>query len=91
MDVETGRYYRISLENKTCKLCKQSIEDEIHFVIICPCLNEIRNKYIQTLGAFINCDPFEKFIDIMQNENARAVVNFVNDLWQFRSKKLISN
>ena len=31
LEIERGRHQNIPLNDRTCKLCKQGIEDEIHF------------------------------------------------------------
>ena len=41
------------------KLCKKDVEDEVHFVCVCPALDLIRMKYFKTL----NINKFEVLID----------------------------
>ena len=36
LEIELGRYFRTNVSERICKLCKQDIEDEIHFVCVCP-------------------------------------------------------
>ena len=45
--IETGRYNNISMNDRLCKFCNTDIEDEFHFVLICPNYSEIRKKYIK--------------------------------------------
>ena len=33
--METGRYQDIPREDRICKLCKEGVEDEIHFIFNC--------------------------------------------------------
>ena len=45
--VETGRHRQIPSQDRTCILCNiDDIEDEYHFILICPFYNTIRNTYI---------------------------------------------
>ena len=47
--IQSGRFARnrIRREERYCLCCNSSdIEDEYHFIIICPCFNEIRKKYV---------------------------------------------
>ena len=47
--IETGRYgqNRIERHERICEICKSSdIEDEFHFVIVCPKYKWIRQRYI---------------------------------------------
>ena len=48
--IETGRYSqnRVDRALRLCTLCDRSdIEDEYHFVLICPAYSQIRQKYIR--------------------------------------------
>ena len=83
LEIEVGRYYRIKVENRICKLCKEDIEDEIHFMCKCKCLKEIRDKYFLLFNVpQETCN--EQFIFIMTNAS-KLTVKFVNDMWQKRS------
>ena len=43
--IEEGRYTNIPAENHLCKLCSSgTVEDEIHFVLNCDRLSDIRTK-----------------------------------------------
>ena len=44
--VEKGRYHNIGREERTCVFCEIVVEDEFHFVLICPLYESIRQKYI---------------------------------------------
>ena len=48
LQIETGRWHKplpIPLNDRKCMLCK-CVEDELHFLLICPLLSELRQKYI---------------------------------------------
>lgn len=48
LEIETGRWHKplpIPLNDRKCMLCK-CVEDELHFLLICPLLSELRQKYI---------------------------------------------
>ena len=40
LEIERGRYQGIKAEERTCKLCKSGVEDEPHFLLICPSLKK---------------------------------------------------
>jgi hypothetical protein len=47
LKVETGRHSSIPLNERKCEFCdRNDIEDEYHFVLICPFYADIRTKYI---------------------------------------------
>ena len=35
LEIEVGRYQDISLPERTCQVCGQAVEDEIHFLLTC--------------------------------------------------------
>ena len=43
--VERGRHYGIPKEYRRCPYCETSIEDEKHFVLVCPLYSELRKSY----------------------------------------------
>ena len=48
LEIEIGRWNKVPIENRVCKLCSlSSIEDEYHFLLICPYYYvNLRNTYL---------------------------------------------
>ena len=46
LEIEKGRHKNIPPEKRMCPICKDSIEDEYHFLMICPCYDEERKKLL---------------------------------------------
>ncbi len=45
--IETGRFVNIDREDRICMYCRQgAIENEYHFLLICPFYSDIRAKYL---------------------------------------------
>ena len=44
--IEKERYLGIDRDQRLCFKCKYDIEDEFHFIIICPHYKENRTRYI---------------------------------------------
>lgn len=70
LEIEVGRYNGVLLENRICKLCEKEghifIEDEYHFLLICPSLYNEREMYIP---SYYRTDVnFEKFMNIMSTD-----------------------
>ena len=42
LEVETGMYNNVPLENRLCKQCQVCVEDEIHFTVDCPFYDDLR-------------------------------------------------
>ena len=45
--IETGRYH-ISREFRSCPYCECIVEEDCHFLFVCPLYNNIRIQYIDT-------------------------------------------
>ena len=50
LKIETGRYNNTIRDNRKCDLCTLiEIEDEYHFLLVCPVLSNLRKIYIKKL------------------------------------------
>lgn len=71
--IEKGRHRKIALDNRLCPLCSLEIEDELHFCINCPKLEQLRSKLFTQLSDifphFINLTDLEKFHLIFQSND----------------------
>ena len=55
LEIERGRYLGMKAEERICRLCKNDIEDEEHFMINCQKLNKIRDCCFQQMSnSYIN-------------------------------------
>ena len=53
--IEKGRHSGIARDNMLCKCCSRNdIEAECHFILVCPCYLELRQKLIK---MFSFCKP----------------------------------
>ena len=86
--IETGRYYRIPIENRFCKLCQnETIEDEIHFLCHCKPFDHECLKFFTKLAEkgnnMLEMSDNEKFVYIMQL-NCKELLIFVESIWNKR-------
>ena len=44
LEIEQDRYKNISADKRTCKLCNNGVEDEIHFLLKCSVLEKMRKN-----------------------------------------------
>ena len=42
--IELGRHNKTDINNRIYPLCKNGVEDDYHFIMLCSSLNNIRNK-----------------------------------------------
>ena len=72
--IESGRYKNVSREKRICKLCNlRQVEDEYHFLLICPIYSSIRNLYIKKY-YFVYPNQY-KFAALMNNRNHNVLQN----------------
>ncbi|MEW8545659.1 MAG: reverse transcriptase family protein [Candidatus Thiodiazotropha sp.] len=65
--VETGRHKNIDYENRICVLCNSAnIEDEFHFVMICPFYEDLRISFLSNMSHLHF--TLEKFYDLFNGE-----------------------
>ena len=71
--VETGRWDRppVPYAQRKCQICDIEIEDEFHFMFVCPLYNADRTKL---LPRYYRINPsMQKFINLMNETNARLI------------------
>ena len=87
--IVTGRYSQNRVDHalRLCTLCNGShIEDEYHFVAICPAYNRLREKYIRPY--YYKRPSVHKFTLLMRSTNTTIVKNlakFVSEAFSFRN------
>ena len=68
LSIETGRHNKIARNERICQLClKSDIEDEYHFILICPKLEDLRKLYIQKY--YLKHPSMFKFIELLTSNN----------------------
>ena len=92
--IEKGRQVRPRLERheRKCFLCKDEIEDELHFVTKCPFYSKERTTLYQSLrenSINFNClaTDEQKFIFIMTNENIKILNELSRYIYNSFSKR----
>ena len=80
LQIEVGRYRNINLSDRICPICRDSVEDEIHFLCQCPCYADVRDVLFQKAQHehpdFIGCDVIDQFTFVMSNMQ-REVIKFL--------------
>ena len=72
--IEKGRYLKMKREDRLCKSCNTNlIENEYHFLLVCPLYNELRKKYIREL-YFVH-PSIDTFSALMTCKNQNVIQN----------------
>ena len=79
--IETGRHFKFKIqqEERICPLCKNGVEDEIHFVMTCTQFEELHAKVLQLVEnkyvAFKKSKLFYLFTN-EDKEDCRGISKF---------------
>lgn len=94
LHIETGRYgrNRVDRAQRRCNVCNSlDIEDEYHFILICPVYVQYRNEYIKPY--YIRHPSMFKFIDLLKTKNKTVMKNlckFISEAFMLRNT-LVNN
>jgi hypothetical protein len=88
LEIEVGRYSRLSREERKCKLCNQNVcESEYHFLLCCPLYNDLRVKYnVRTPWPTIS-----KYILMMSSTNVlklKSIAKYLVEAFKLRCDTL---
>ena len=93
LEIEVGRYRNIDLCDRTCLVCNNAVEDEIHFLCQCPLYIEPRTRLFQIANEshsdFHHMDVFDQFVYLMSNQQ-RHVVKFLSKAIPLRTDRLFN-
>ena len=81
LKVETGRYgsQRIDYNQRICNQCnKNEVEDEFHFILICPAYSDIRNRFIRPY--YRNRPSMYKLVQLLKSSNKTILKNLAKFL-----------
>ena len=95
LEIERGRYFNVPADQRTCKLCKLSVENEIHFLLECPELHVARQDTLTLIYEHFpnvrDLDNRSKFIWLMSAEDSfiyNKLYILLKDLYILRESKL---
>ena len=89
LNIETGRYDGTPRKNRICKLCTMNkVEDEYHFLLVCPHYRELRSKYFKPYFChWPTMNKFESLLSTLHKKTIRNVAKFI----YFANKKRFSD
>ena len=83
LEIERGRHRGLQAKERICKLCLKEVEDEIHFLLKCEALQNVRTPFIDLINNnnynFKHLDIREQFIWLMSNED-NFIINQLSDM-----------
>ncbi len=88
LNIEVGRYRGVKLENRTCPLCKNGVETEIHFLLECNQYD--RGSFLQDTNIDSNLLTNNEKLKILMDNYQKATSTFVCNLWNQRQVKIFA-
>ena len=77
--IETGRYIATDRSKRICFSCVDEIEDEYHFILVCPLHNSLRKQHIKPYN-WKNPSVYKR-IKLLKNNNIKQLRQFGNNLY----------
>ena len=92
LKIETGRFSNIAVNERHCEMCSsQNIEDELHFICVCPLYDDLRNNLFASASQISQNFNFlnntQKLIFLFQKVG-RDLSKFLSHAWQRRRNML---
>lgn len=85
LSIETGRYDSTPREQRICKSCNMNkIEDEYHFLLVCPNYRQLRMKYLKPY--FCHWPSLYKFEILMSSTSKKSICNLAKLIY-FATKR----
>ena len=71
LEIERGRHFDVSRQNRKCRLCSMGmVESEYHFLLVCPLYTDLRRSFL-TRSSW---PSVAKFINIMSSNSPRFIL-----------------
>ena len=96
LEIETGRWRGIPVDQRLCKLCNtQSVESESHFLFSCPVYDQLRDEHFERVRSmlinFNNFNEADKLKALMQPEFVAGTARLVSDMYNARQNMLFQS
>ena len=85
--IETGRFSRTPVENRTCSFCTNCTEDELHFLFVCPHYQRERSLFFQDFQELISPNKILT-LENPCNHAPRQLAKFIKICFQSRKRSI---
>ncbi|XP_078312623.1 uncharacterized protein LOC144619140 [Crassostrea virginica] len=87
--IESGRHKNIPRDKRFCKTCTSTIEDEYHFILVCPVYKELRSKFLKKY--YWGKPSMFKLIRLLSVNNVKELCNLGKYIFRALSLRTNSN
>ena len=86
LQIEVGRHRNIVREDRKCLVCNLNvIENEFHFLLVCPFYRDIRTLYLPKY--YYTWPNIQKFIGLMESNSKKTILNISKFLDKANSRR----
>ena len=86
LEIETGRYTGLDRDDRLCRTCNmRMIEDEYHFLLVCPHYNELRRKYFSQY--FCHWPNMNKFKMLMSSTSEKILLRLSKYIYYAQKRR----
>ena len=93
LNIETGRHTKPKTDrvDRICTLCNtNTVEDETHVLVNCPCYSDIRTEHIHETILTANMTDYDKAVKILKSEDLKPIAKFTHEIFKTRDIMLDS-
>ncbi len=92
LEIETGRFFNVKVEERICKLCTEGlVEDEYHFLFVCPLYEDLREDMFSEITnicpEFVYLEYAEQ-LNLLFKEFCRKVAKYIKRAYERRKSVL---
>ena len=87
LEIETRRHQNSKVEERICKICKEAVETEEHFLRFCPKYSELRYRNFGNISSFVGCVRIHKCED---KKSAFNLANLLGKSFKTRKRAIIN-
>ncbi len=87
LELETGRFRNINVEQRFCPFCKDQVEDETHFIFVCPKYDCHRRSFLAAIPLVEN-DSLADKLKYICNNCPRKLSKYLTNIWNLRRDSL---
>ena len=90
LNIEKGRHTtpKTPKELRFCPFCPNKVEDEVHFLLICPTYRVPRTEMINTIAretpSFLEENTQKQFTELMKPENSQYICKTIENSFEIR-------
>jgi hypothetical protein len=78
--IETGRYLNIDRNERKCQNCNMNVvENEFHFILVCPKFSELRKKYLKKY--YYQWPTIQKLENLFTNKSKPVIINIAKYIY----------